>query len=93
MGQRASPPPRQCPQPLRSHPPALQWPYQGCGSAPQPAYRYAAGRVVENSKEGFRKLLQEYFPEPDVLLNKDRMGERHALARDNELPVAVMVST
>lgn len=54
------------------------------------AAAYAAGRVVENSKEGFRKLLQEYFPEPDVLLNKDRMDERHALARDNELPVAVM---
>ena len=26
MGQRASPPPGQWPQPLRSHPPALQWP-------------------------------------------------------------------
>ena len=29
------------PQPLRSRQPALQWPSQGCGSAPQPAYRYA----------------------------------------------------
>ena len=55
------------------------------------AAEYAAGRVVENSKEGFRKMLQEHFPEPDILLNKDRMDERYALARDNELPVAVMV--
>jgi len=54
------------------------------------AEAYAAGCVVENSKEGFRKMLQEHFPEPDILLNKDRMEERYALARDNELPVAVM---
>ena len=40
IGQGASPPPRQWPQPLRSHPPALQRPSQGCGSAPQTAYRY-----------------------------------------------------
>ena len=32
--------PGQLPQPLRSHPPALQWPSLGCGSAPLPAYRY-----------------------------------------------------
>ena len=31
------------------------------------AAEYAAGRVVENSKEGFRKMLQEHFPEPDIL--------------------------
>ena len=36
------------------------------------AAEYAAGRVVENSKEGFRKMLQEHFPERDILLNKDR---------------------
>ena len=29
MGQGASPPPGQRPQPLRSHPPALQWPSSG----------------------------------------------------------------
>ena len=40
MGQGASPPPGQRPQPLRGHPPALPWPFQGCGSAPQPAHRY-----------------------------------------------------
>ena len=49
------------------------------------AAEYAAGRVVENSKEGFRKMLQGHFPDPDVLLNKDRMEERYALARENEL--------
>ena len=40
MGQGASPPPVQWPQPLRSHPPALRWPSQGCGSARYPAHRY-----------------------------------------------------
>lgn len=49
------------------------------------------GRVVENSKEGFRQELLEYFPEPDILLNKSRMEERVALARDNELPPEVLM--
>jgi len=47
---------------------------------------YQAGNIVENSKEGFRQFLLNYFPDPDILLNKDRMDERFALARDNELP-------
>ncbi|MEY8263388.1 MAG: phosphoribosylaminoimidazolesuccinocarboxamide synthase [Bermanella sp.] len=50
---------------------------------------YKAGKVVENSKEGFRQLLLQRFPEPDILLNKDRMAERQALARDNVLPKEV----
>jgi phosphoribosylaminoimidazole-succinocarboxamide synthase len=54
-----------------------------------PAYR--EGRVVENSKEGFRQLLLEYFPDPDILLNKDRMPERQALACNNDLPVDVLL--
>jgi phosphoribosylaminoimidazole-succinocarboxamide synthase len=54
-----------------------------------PAYR--AGTVVENSKEGFRQLLLHHFPDPDVLLNKDRMPERAALARDNALPESVLM--
>jgi len=54
-----------------------------------PAYR--EGRVVENSKEGFRQLLLDYFPDPDVLLDKNRMSERTTLARDNELPAEVMM--
>jgi len=51
---------------------------------------YRAGKVVEKSKEEFRQLLLNYFPEPDILINKDRMDERLELARNNVLPEAVM---
>ncbi len=51
-----------------------------------------AGRIEENSKEGFRQLLLQHFPEPDILLNKNRMPERLALARDNALPVEVLTA-
>ncbi|MDP5293489.1 phosphoribosylaminoimidazolesuccinocarboxamide synthase [Oceanimonas sp. CHS3-5] len=54
-----------------------------------PAYR--EGRIVENSKEDFRQLLLKYFPDPDILLNKARMDEREALARDNALPLDVLM--
>jgi phosphoribosylaminoimidazole-succinocarboxamide synthase len=54
-----------------------------------PAYRN--GEIVENSKESFRQLLLNHFPDPDILLNKDRMDERQALARDNELPTDVLM--
>lgn len=50
------------------------------------------GRVVENSKEDFRQLLLTYFPDPDILLNKNRMPERQALARDNALPTEVLMT-
>jgi phosphoribosylaminoimidazole-succinocarboxamide synthase len=55
------------------------------------AQQYTKGRVVENSKEGFRQLLLKHFPEPDVLLNKERMPERQALAKNNALPVEVLM--
>ncbi|QUM76578.1 phosphoribosylaminoimidazolesuccinocarboxamide synthase [Moritella sp. 24] len=55
-----------------------------------PAFR--EGSVVENSKEGFRQLLLNYFPEPDILLNKNRMDERLALAEHNALPTSVLMS-
>ena len=55
-----------------------------------PAWR--EGKVVENSKESFRQLLLNHFPDPDILLNKDRMPERVALARDNELPASVLMA-
>jgi phosphoribosylaminoimidazole-succinocarboxamide synthase len=55
-----------------------------------PSYR--EGKVVENSKEGFRQLLLKHFPDPDILLNKDRMDERQALARDNDLPESVLMA-
>ena len=54
-----------------------------------PSYR--EGKVVENSKEGFRQLLLKHFPDPDILLNKDRMDERLALAKNNALPEAVLM--
>ncbi|GAC14529.1 phosphoribosylaminoimidazolesuccinocarboxamide synthase [Aliiglaciecola lipolytica] len=49
-----------------------------------PAFR--EGNILENSKEGFRQMLLEYFPDPDILLNKDRMQERFSLAKHNLLP-------
>lgn len=52
---------------------------------------YREGDVVENSKEGFRQLLLNHFPDADILLNKERMPEREALARDNELPQSVLM--
>lgn len=55
-----------------------------------PAWR--EGKVLENSKEGFRQLLLEHFPDPDILLNKNRMPEREALARDNALPTEVLMA-
>lgn len=54
--------------------------------------QYRNGKVVENSKEGFRQMLLSHFTDPDILLNKDRMDEREALARDNELPADVFES-
>ena len=53
---------------------------------------YRNGHIVENSKEGFRQFLLNYFPDPDILLNKERMAEREALARDNELPLAALMA-
>lgn len=48
------------------------------------------GKIVENSKEGFRQFLLQHFPDADILLNKNRMPEREALARDNALPLEAM---
>ncbi|MGB0894161.1 MAG: phosphoribosylaminoimidazolesuccinocarboxamide synthase [Parashewanella sp.] len=53
---------------------------------------YRDGNIVENSKEGFRQMLLTHFCDPDILLNKDRMPEREALARDNALPLSSMLS-
>ena len=53
---------------------------------------YRQGKVVENSKEGFRQLLLNYFPDPDILLNKDRMAERSELAKNNALPESVLMA-
>merc|ERR1711998_393542 len=55
-----------------------------------PAYRNG-GKVIENSKEGFRQLLLKHFPDPDIFTNKDRMAERKKLATDNLLPQSVLM--
>ena len=52
---------------------------------------YRNGNIVENSKEGFRQFLLNHFPDADILLNKDRMKERTALARDNVLPASALM--
>ena len=52
---------------------------------------YRNGNIVENSKEGFRQFLLNHFPDADILLNKDRMEERTALARDNVLPASALM--
>jgi phosphoribosylaminoimidazole-succinocarboxamide synthase len=52
---------------------------------------YLKGNIVENSKEAFRQLLLNHFSDPDILLNKDRMDERLALARDNVLPLSALM--
>lgn len=55
-------------------------------------HAYREGRVVERSKEQFRQLLLHSVPDPDVLLNKQRMAERNALARAFKLPHDAMMS-
>lgn len=52
---------------------------------------YRNGNIVENSKEGFRQFLLNHFDDADILLNKDRMDERSALARDNVLPASALM--
>ena len=52
---------------------------------------YRNGTVIEKSKEAFRQQLLSYFPDPDILLNKDRMNERKALAENNVLPESVLM--
>jgi phosphoribosylaminoimidazole-succinocarboxamide synthase len=52
---------------------------------------YRQGQVIEKSKEGFRQLLLKHFPDPDILLNKNRMSEREALAKNNALPQQVFM--
>jgi phosphoribosylaminoimidazole-succinocarboxamide synthase len=52
---------------------------------------YRNGRTLERSKEGFRQELLRTVPDPDVLLNKDRMDERQSLARELCLPAQVFL--
>ncbi len=52
---------------------------------------YQEGIIVENSKEGFRQFLLQHFPDPDVLLNPNRMKERSELAKNTNLPMASLL--
>ena len=56
------------------------------------AHAYQQGKIVENSKEGFRQFLLNYFPDPDILLNKERMPERESLAKNNALPLEALMA-
>lgn len=53
---------------------------------------YREGRMVENSKERFRKMLCDAVPDKDVLLNKDRMAERGPLGENFKVPVEAMMA-
>ena len=52
---------------------------------------YRAGQITERSKEAFRQFLLGHFDDPDILLNKDRMTERTALAKNNPLPAQALM--
>lgn len=54
---------------------------------------YAEGKIVENSKEMFRKFLCDSVPEADVLLNKERMDEREELGKTFKVPVEALMAT
>ena len=55
-----------------------------------PSYR--DGKIKEQSKEAFRQFLLGHFEDPDILLNKERMPERLALAENNPLPLNAMMA-
>ena len=55
------------------------------------ADQYKAGKVVENSKEGFRKELLNHFEDADILTNKARMDERKELGK-SLLPQEILMS-
>ncbi len=54
------------------------------------ARQYRQGKIVERSKEEFRQTLLSHFPDPDILLNKERFAERVNLARNNALPLEIL---
>lgn len=53
---------------------------------------YREGKMVENSKERFRKILCDAVPDKDVLLNKERMAERGPLGETFKVPVDDMMA-
>jgi len=57
------------------------------------AAAYADGKIIENSKEMFRKFLCDSVPDADVLLNKARMDERNTLGETFKVPVEALMAT
>ncbi len=57
------------------------------------AAAYADGKIIENSKEMFRKFLCDSVPDADVLLNKARMDERNILGKSFKVPVEALMAT
>lgn len=55
------------------------------------AAAYEGGEIRENSKEGFRQALLGLVTDPDILLNKNRMAERKAMADGTVLPEELML--
>ena len=53
---------------------------------------YGEGKIVENSKEMFRKFLCDSVPDADILLNKARMDERTELGKSYKIPVDAMMA-
>jgi len=53
---------------------------------------YTEGRVVENSKEGFRQDLLQWVPDRELLLDKNRMEERLAFAAATAVPQDFLLS-
>lgn len=51
---------------------------------------YQRGKVLENSKEGFRQALLSLAPDPNVLLDKARIQERQRFAADTLLPESLI---
>ncbi|WP_330923989.1 phosphoribosylaminoimidazolesuccinocarboxamide synthase [Candidatus Sororendozoicomonas aggregata] len=54
---------------------------------------YRRGHIIEKSKEAFRQRLLNHVPDPDILLNKSKMAERAALAKNNALPAQLLLET
>ena len=80
MGQGSPLHPGQRPQPLRSHPLALQWPPRDGGSAPQPAHRYGEDgreRVLNEPGAVGTRVARSYL----------RFGQMELFTQRGELPL------
>ena len=53
---------------------------------------YQDGKIIENSKEGFRQFLLNDVNDPDLLLNANRMDERANYAKHTALPTDILMA-